>query len=131
MSEALARHIAATYDGLIVEIGVGERPELAERLAREPHLDVVATDVEPRSVDAARFVRDDVTDPDLDVYRDAAAIYSLRPPPELHRPIARLAGRVDADAIVVPFGNDTVTVDHRVVASDGASFCLLETSNSP
>jgi hypothetical protein len=131
--EGLVRHVAEEYEGRVVEIGVGERTTVAERLAREPHFDVIATDVSGTEIAGdgpagPRFVRDDVTDPDIDVYREAALLYAIRAPPELHRPIADLAAAVDADAIVVPFGNDTVTVPHRLTSVDGTPLYRLDTS---
>ena len=130
--EGLVRHVAEEYDGRVVEIGVGERTTVAERLARESHLDVTATDVRELDVggpDARRptFVRDDVSDPDVDVYSGAALLYAVRAPPELHRPIAELAAAVDADAIVVPCGGDPVTVPHRLTNVDGTPLYLLDT----
>lgn len=125
MTEAFASHVTEEFVGTVVEIGVGERDAVAEQLATEPHLDVIATDVTERSLDGPRFVRDDVTDPDPAIYRDASLVYALRPPPELHRQIARLADMVDAEALIVPFGNDTIPAPHRQIAVDGATVYRL------
>lgn len=71
-----------------VEVGIGERTAVAAALA-ERGVAVTATDVVDRAVpDGVGFVRDDVTDPDPGVYRDAALVYALRLPPELHRAFA-------------------------------------------
>lgn len=131
MNQGLVDHVTERYRGTVIEVGIGETTATAERLDEEPALTVVTTDVAPRAVDGPRFVQDDVTEPDIDVYRDATLVYALRPPPELHRPIAAVADRVDADAIVVPFGNDSVAVPYEQVStSDGTTVLRLETAAS-
>ena len=67
--------ILSRYDS-VVEVGVGNRPDVAERLM-EAGVSVTVTDVVPRDVPAGvAFVRDDVTDPDLRVYEDVGALYA-------------------------------------------------------
>jgi uncharacterized UPF0146 family protein len=104
--DALADHLAR-YDRL-VEVGVGNRPDVAAALAERASVSAVtATDVHDRPVpDGVRFVCDDVTTPDESVYRDADAIYALNFPPELHRPAWDLARRVDADFLFTTLGGD-------------------------
>ena len=101
--DALVDHLAR-YERL-VEVGVGERPDVAGALSKRAS--VTATDVHDRPVPAGvRFVTDDVTDPDVAVYRDAEALYALNLPPELHRPTWTLARRVDADFWFTTLGGD-------------------------
>lgn len=70
-----------------------------------------ATDVHDRPVPAGvRFVRDDVTDPDESVYRDAEVLYALNLPPELHRPTWTLARRVGVDFCFTTLGGDAPSV---------------------
>lgn len=93
----------------VVEVGVGNRPDVAGALA--DRLAVTATDVHDRPVpDGVRFVRDDVTTPDESVYRGADAIYALNLPPELHRPAWTLARRVGADFLFTTLGGDVPAV---------------------
>ncbi|CCQ35230.1 UPF0146 family protein [Natronomonas moolapensis 8.8.11] len=97
--------------GALVEVGVGVRPSVAVGLA-ERDCRVVATDVHERSVPGAvRFVRDDVTDPDLSVYRGADAVYALNCPPELQRPLADVAEAVGTDCLFTTLGGDPTVVD--------------------
>ncbi len=106
--EALVAHLAA-YDP-IVEVGIGHRVDVAAHLA-DRGVDVTATDIHERSVpDAVEFVRDDVTDPTLSVYADAAAIYALNCPPELHRPVLDIARAVDAVFCFTTLGGDPPSV---------------------
>ncbi|MFD1511793.1 UPF0146 family protein [Halomarina rubra] len=98
----------ARYDRL-VEVGVGNRPDVASALAERST--VTATDVHDRPVPSGvRFVRDDVTSPDPSVYRDADAIYALNLPPELHRPVGELARRYGADFLFTTLGGDPASI---------------------
>ena len=98
------------YESL-VEVGVGERPGVAAALADRGRT-VTATDVRDRRVPGGvGFVRDDVTDPDADVYGGADAVYSLNCPPELQRPLADVARRADADCLFTTLGADPAVVD--------------------
>ena len=101
-----------------VEVGVGERPELAVALA-ERGLDVTVTDVHERSVPApVTFVRDDVTRPTLEIYDGADVIYARNLPPELQRPVAALARTVDAECCFTTLGGDPATVPVTTEALD-------------
>lgn len=96
--------------GSVVEVGIGRRTAVAGALA-EAGVDVTATDIYDRPVPAGvRFVRDDVTDPDLAVYRGAGAVYALNCPPELHRAVARVARDVGADCLLTTLGGDEPAV---------------------
>nr|WP_282594378.1 UPF0146 family protein [Halorientalis brevis] len=116
----------APFDAL-VEIGVGNRPDVAAALA-DRGCSVVATDVYDQSVpDGVRFVRDDVTEPAADVYADADAIYARNLPPELHRPTLELAREHGAAFLfttlggeqpLVPVRRETLPVGTLFVADD-------------
>jgi uncharacterized UPF0146 family protein len=98
------------YDDL-VEVGVGNRPEVALALA-ERGCRLTVTDVCDRRIpDPVEFVRDDVTDPDRSVYRGADAVYALNCPPELQRPLASVARAVGAECLFTTLGGDPAIVD--------------------
>ncbi|WP_277540034.1 UPF0146 family protein [Haloarcula laminariae] len=101
---ALVTRLSAV--GSVVEIGVGNRPGVAGELA-DRGVDVTATDIRDRPVpDGVAFVRDDVTEPTLSVYRGADIVFARNLPPELQRPAARVARRVDADCWFTTLGGD-------------------------
>ena len=98
------------YDAL-VEVGIGNRHDVALGLA-ERGCRVTATDIYARSLpNPVRFVRDDVTDPDGSVYRDADAVYALNCPPELQRPLASVARDAGAVCLFTTLGGDPAIVD--------------------
>ncbi|WP_049898702.1 UPF0146 family protein [Halococcus agarilyticus] len=108
----LTRALAARLDGFdrLVEIGIGARSGLAGALA-DAGATVTATDVRSCAVpDGVAFVRDDVTDPVLEIYADAGAIYARNLPPELHRPARDLARQADAAFLFTTLGGEFPTV---------------------
>ena len=103
-TRALAARLAA-FERL-VEVGIGSRTALAAALAARGAT-VTATDIHPRPVPAGvRFVRDDVTRPDFEVYAEADAIYALNLPRELHRPARDVAREVDAAFCFTTLGGE-------------------------
>ena len=101
---ALADRLAR-FDRL-VEVGIGHRSEVAGALA-DSGVDVTATDIHPRPVpEGVAFVRDDLTDPELDVYADSEGIYGLNLPRELHRPARDLARETGATLLFTTLGGE-------------------------
>ncbi len=97
--------------GKPVEIGVGRRPDVAAALA-DGGASVTTTDIHRFDVpDGVRFVRDDVTDPEFDVYADADVVYALNCPPELQRPLRTVASGVGAECLFTTLGGDPAVVE--------------------
>ena len=94
----------------VVEVGVGNRPGVAAGLAARG-VDVTATDVRERTVpDAVAFVCDDVTEPTLSVYEGADIVFARNLPPELQRPLRRVAREVGAACWFTTLGGDPAVV---------------------
>lgn len=87
----------------IAEIGVGRFTGIADMLAEHDNITVIKTDIAPKD---PTVIRDDITSPDLELYRDADIIYSIRPPSELQPYLVRLAQKVDAQLIIKPLTNE-------------------------
>ena len=127
----VAQYIAENYPAAkIVEVGVGHVPDVAVELKRlSSSCKVIVTDVQeqvglPESI---TFVRDDVTKPDLRVYRGAALIYAVRPPPELQPYMLKLARRVGAKLLVKPLAGESLALKGgRLTNYCGVSFYVYE-----
>ena len=110
MFDELVDYIRENYSrsGKIVEVGVGHRIDVADRIKRSiPLAEVVVTDKDEawaRSHHSGRVkaVADDVMFPQNVVYRGASLIYSVHPPVELVRAMIEVARRVGADLLVAP-----------------------------
>lgn len=110
--------LLADFDRL-VEVGVGQRVDVAAALAARGR-SVTATDIREREGPAGvEFVVDDVTDPDEAVYADADVVYALNCPPELHRPLVAVATGANAACVFTTLGGDqpAVPVERRTVES--------------
>jgi uncharacterized UPF0146 family protein len=114
----------------VVEVGIGRRPEVARRLAA-CGVAVTATDLHDRPTpEGVRFVRDDVTDPDPDVYAGTDAVYACHCPPELQRPAREAARSAGASFLFTTLGGDPAVVDARPVGTaDGPVFVAAPERN--
>lgn len=114
--------VLAKYDRL-VEVGIGNRPDVATALTARG-VAVRAIDRVERSVpDDVSFVLDDVTAPDESVYTDADAIYALRLPPELQRAAWAVASAVGVPLLFTTLGGDpTVIPAERRAIREGTLF---------
>ena len=122
--EVIAEYILRHYAGKVVEIGIGHYPAVAVMLSEK--LDVVATDSrEVRVPSKIKFIVDDIFDPDLRIYHGSSLIYSIRPPPELYKPLVSLAEKVGADCLIRPFANEAPD-GGRLVNYKGERFYIFQ-----
>ena len=110
VAEVLREFIKNNYSRMIVEVGCGRFSDIA--VALRAYFKVIATDIlETGAVDcrlAPIYVKDDITCPDLRLYRGASLIYSIRPPIEIQPSILDLSERIGADALIKPFGSEII-----------------------
>jgi uncharacterized UPF0146 family protein len=112
--EQIIDWIQQNYPGArkIVEVGVGHRIDVAERVSQAlPQAEVLVTDkdeswVRSRKSQRIRAVADDVMFPSLSLYKHASLIYSMNPPGEILPALEKLAKVVGADLLVVPVSDE-------------------------
>lgn len=130
--KAIAKYIAENYPSAtkIVEVGVGHVPEAAVELRQLlPQCTLIVTDIKrpaelPKSL---TFACDDITKPNLRVYRDAALIYAIRPPPELQPYILEVARKVGADLLVKPLVAESMPLaGGELVNFEGVAFHVFK-----
>jgi len=100
----IAEYILKNYKNKVVEVGVGGLPHVA--LALKDRINVIVTDIKEQKHAGLEFIADDIFSPDMDIYKGAALIYSIRPPIDMQEAIARAAKNVGADLLIRPFGNE-------------------------
>lgn len=107
MWKDFSEYIITNYEDAsrIVEVGVGGFTLVAFTLKEHLNLDIIMTDIKPY----AKVTVDDITDPDMDIYKNADLIYSIRPPEELQPHIIRVAEFVRADLIIKPLSTEFIT----------------------
>ncbi|UIP00499.1 hypothetical protein Hbl1158_03815 [Halobaculum sp. CBA1158] len=133
----------------LCEVGIGDRDEVAAGLASDGRAVTATDVVEREPPAGVTFVRDDVVaaadrvagdddaddpdnlgdadpdsfgDGDLDALDDAYrvdCVYALNCPPELHRPLLRVAGAVDAACAFTTLGGDPPAVEATPLALSG------------
>jgi len=99
------------YANRIVEVGVGSFPKIALSLRRDLKADVIMTDVKPSH---RGVIQDDITKPDLKIYKHSSLIYSVRPPQELQPYLMELALKVGADLIIKPFSTESIDTTKKM-----------------
>ena len=90
-------------DVKIAEIGVGKFDKIANNLSKKENITIIKTDISPKD---ASVIKDDITNPNLELYRDAEIIYSIRPPSELQPYLINLALKIDSQLIIKPLTNE-------------------------
>lgn len=104
--EGLVDFIAGRYSNA-AEVGIGLSPDIAFALLRKG-IRVFATDILQFHYRGLKVVIDDITLPDVSLYRGTDLIYSMRPPPELIPYMKRLASMVSADLILKPLSDEYI-----------------------
>lgn len=116
---------AGESDVRIAEIGVGKFDRIAERLSEKENITIIKTDILPKD---ESVIKDDVTNPNIDLYMDVDIIYSIRPPSELQPHLVKLAQRTGSQLIIKPLTNEdlnTPGVKMKLKNFGKASFYIL------
>ncbi|ASA78598.1 UPF0146 family protein [Thermococcus sp. 5-4] len=126
-AEFLAREVPK---GKIVELGIGFQFKVVLRL-KELGYDVLAVDWNPESVKRAEelginAVRDDLFNPRLELYRSANALYSVRPTPEIVRPLLNLGKKLKLPLYILPLAGDTMPRGMRLVNYRGLAIYVAK-----
>jgi uncharacterized UPF0146 family protein len=103
---AIVEFVRDNYTRKIVEVGVGHRMNVAEKLKETmPTTEVLVTDIQESVIrsyngSTVRAIVDNVFSPRLQVYQGASLIYSLNPPIEIIPALEELAEDIGADLLV-------------------------------
>ena len=116
---------AGGNDVKIAEIGVGKFSQIADMLSQKDNITLIKTDIQPAD---ESIVKDDITNPNYELYKDTDIIYSIRPPSELQPYIVDLALKIDAQLIIKPLTNEDLNpgrVKMKLKNFKKASFYIL------
>ena len=109
----------------IAEIGIGKFDQIADRLSQRDNITLIKTDINPKD---NTVIKDDITNPNLDLYENVDIIYSIRPPSELQPHLVNLAQKMDSQLIIKPLTNEdlnTPRVKMKLKNFKRASFYVL------
>ena len=109
----------------IAEVAVGKFTLTADSLEKRDNITLIKTDIQPAD---ATVIKDDITNPNLELYKDSDIIYSIRPPSELQPHLVKLAERTNSQLIIKPLTNEdlnTGRVKMKLKNFRKASFYVL------
>ena len=110
----------------IVEIGAGKFQTISKKLSENENIDIVMTDIDPAN---ENIIKDDVFNPNMNIYKDADILFSIRPPAELQEAIMKIRDEVDATLIIKPLFNEDLnmkTKKMKLKNYNRASFYIYE-----
>src|SRR6058998_145105 len=109
---AIVEFVRDNYNRKIVEVGVGHRVNVAEKLKETmPATEVLVTDTQESVIrsyngSGVRAIVDNIFSPRLQVYQGASLIYSLNPPMEIVHALEKLAKDIGSDLLVKPMSDE-------------------------
>ncbi|WP_299522846.1 UPF0146 family protein [uncultured Methanobrevibacter sp.] len=109
----------------IVEVAVGKFDGVYQYLKRNENIEIIKTDILPNDNEV---IKDDITNPNLDLYKNADIIYSIRPPSELQPYIEKLSHETNGMIIIKPLCNEDLNIGfHKAKLKNykKASFYIL------
>ena len=110
----------------IVEIGAGKFQTISKNLSENENIDIVMTDIDPAD---ENIIRDDIFNPNMNIYKDADILFSIRPPAELQEAIMKIRDNVNATLIIKPLFNEDLnmkTKKMKLKNYNRASFYIYE-----
>lgn len=110
----------------IVEIGAGKFQTISKNLSENENIDIIMTDIDPAN---ENIIKDDVFNPNMNIYKDADILFSIRPPAELQEAIMKIRDDVNATLIIKPLFNEDLnmkTKKMKLKNYNRASFYIYE-----
>ncbi|KZX15195.1 hypothetical protein MBCUT_16490 [Methanobrevibacter cuticularis] len=99
----------------VVEIGVGKLFDVSNYLNEYNNLynnlNFIMTDIAPAN---DTVVYDDITNPKLNLYKDAKVIYSIRPPSELQPYLGKIIDKTGSILIIKPLFNEDININKEM-----------------
>ena len=95
----------------IVEIAVGKFDGVYQYLKKNENIEIIKTDILPNDDEV---IKDDITNPNLELYKNADIIYSIRPPSELQPHIEKLSQKVNGTFIIKPLCNEDLNIRSKI-----------------
>ena len=110
----------------IVEVAIGRYIGVYDYLNSKENIEILKTDISPAD---ETVIFDDITSPNLELYKDADIIYSIRPPSELQPYLIKLYHKINATLIIKPLFNEDLNIKPNIMKLKNykkASFYIVE-----
>lgn len=90
----------------VAELAIGHFYNLSNIIEKYDNIKLIKTDIKPTRDD---IIKDDLKDPDYELYKDIDLMYSIRPPNELQPYIFNLAKEVKCQLIIKPLTGENLS----------------------
>ncbi|MBS3815660.1 MAG: hypothetical protein KGY45_03760 [Hadesarchaea archaeon] len=129
--KSIAEYIKNNYSNArkIVEVGIGELDTTIKSLRNLlSDCELIAVDIKETSISVPGidFVQDDITNPNLSIYRGSDLIYSIRTPQELQSHLMKVSGKVESDLLIKPLSSEENPEFGELVNYKGATFRIIK-----
>lgn len=91
----------------LVEIGVGKFQTISNHLKENENIELIMTDIDPANEDVTK---DDVFNPNMEIYENTDIILSIRPPAEMQDAIMKIRDKLDCTLIIKPLFNEDLSI---------------------
>ncbi|MEO2117909.1 MAG: UPF0146 family protein [Methanocaldococcus sp.] len=113
----------------IAEIGIGFNFDVARKLNN--YFNLIVIDINEKSVKKARLLglnayKDDLFNPNINLYEDVDLMYSIRPPRDLQMYMFDLSKKVNANLIIRPLLNEMPIKELKLKNYKGEVFYIKE-----
>ncbi len=111
----------------IAEVGIGFKFDVAIELNN--HFNLMVVDINEKAVKKAKLLglnayKDDLFNPNINLYKDVDLIYSIRPPRDLQPYILELSEKINANLIIRPLLNETPIKELKLKNYKGEVFYI-------
>lgn len=109
----------------VAEVAIGKFDKVYEYLNNKEDITIIKTDISPKD---DGVIKDDITCPNIELYKDVDIIYSIRPPSEIQPYLIDLKEKTNAILIIKPLFNEdlnTGTKKMKLKNYKKASFYIL------
>ena len=113
----------------IAEVGIGFKFDIAKELSK--YFDLIVVDINEKAVENAKLIglkayKDDLFNPNIDLYKNIDLIYSIRPPRDLQPYILDLSKKIDANLVIRPLLNEMPIKELKLKNYRGEIFYIKE-----
>lgn len=94
----------------IAEIGIGKFEDIYNFLTHQKDINILKTDINPLN---DNIIKDDIMNPNMNLYNNIDIIYSIRPPYEIHPYLMELRDKTKSILIIKPLFNEDINIKNK------------------
>ena len=86
---------------------MGKFQTISNHLKENENIELIMTDIDPANEDV---IKDDVFNPNMEIYENTDIILSIRPPAEMQDAIMKIRDKLDCTLIIKPLFNEDLSI---------------------